>query len=47
MFILANQRLDDREGEVRKVIAHLENNMDNMEFLGITGVEDKLQEEVC
>ena len=44
MFILANQRLDDREGEVRKVIAHLEN---NMEFLGITGVEDKLQEEVC
>ena len=44
MFILANHRLEDSEGEVRKVIAHLEN---NMEFLGITGVEDKLQEEVC
>jgi phospholipid-translocating ATPase len=36
--------LEDREKEVRRVISLLET---NMEFLGITGVEDKLQEDVC
>ena len=38
-FIRANEQLDNREQEVRKAIAYLES---NMEFLGITGVEDKL-----
>jgi len=36
--------MDNREEEWRRVISYLEN---NMEFLGITGVEDKLQEDVC
>jgi phospholipid-translocating ATPase len=40
----ANERLDEREAEVRKVVGLIEN---NMEFLGITGVEDMLQEDVC
>jgi phospholipid-translocating ATPase len=40
----AQERLEDREAEVRKAIGAIEN---NMEFLGITGVEDMLQEEVC
>jgi phospholipid-translocating ATPase len=36
--------MDDREREIKKVVSMLET---NMEFLGITGVEDKLQENVC
>ena len=36
--------MDDREREIKKVVSILET---NMEFLGITGVEDKLQEDVC
>ena len=40
----ACQALRDREKKVQKVVELLEN---NMEFLGITGVEDKLQEDIC
>jgi len=40
----ASQSLEDREEKVRKVVESLET---DMEFLGITGVEDKLQEDVC
>lgn len=40
----AQTTLNNREIAVRKVIDQLEQ---NMEFLGITGVEDKLQEDVC
>ena len=36
--------MTDREAQVRKVVESLEH---DMEFLGITGVEDKLQEDVC
>jgi phospholipid-translocating ATPase len=43
-FNKANQSLSNRETEVRKIIESLEV---DMEFLGITGVEDKLQEDVC
>jgi magnesium-transporting ATPase (P-type) len=35
----AQERLENREQEQIKVISYLEN---HMEFLGITGVEDKL-----
>lgn len=31
--------MEDRDDEIRKAISLIEN---NMEFLGITGVEDKL-----
>lgn len=31
--------MEERESEIRRVVSLLEN---NMEFLGITGVEDKL-----
>ncbi len=40
----ANTSMVHREKKVRDVVESLEN---NMEFLGITGVEDKLQEDVC
>ncbi len=40
----ANTLLQNREIQVKKVIELLEN---DMEFLGVTGVEDKLQEDVC
>lgn len=40
----ASAALSNREAAVRKVIEQLEH---NMEFLGVTGVEDKLQEDVC
>lgn len=40
----ANESIEDREHEVRRAVGLLEK---DMEFLGITGVEDKLQEEVC
>ena len=43
-FEEANTSMVNREKKVREVIESLEN---NMEFLGITGVEDKLQEDVC
>jgi phospholipid-translocating ATPase len=39
LFDKANEKLDNREEEVRKVVSLMEL---NMEFLGITGVEDKL-----
>jgi phospholipid-translocating ATPase len=39
LFVRANERLEDREAEVRKVVNIMET---NMEFLGITGVEDML-----
>jgi len=42
-FIEANAQMVGREAAVRKCIETLEF---NMEFLGITGVEDKLQEDV-
>lgn len=42
-FIDANAQMVGREVAVRKCIETLEH---NMEFLGITGVEDKLQEDV-
>lgn len=44
MYTSANEKMENRDKEVRKAISALEN---NMEFLGITGVEDKLQENVC
>jgi phospholipid-translocating ATPase len=44
LYTKANEKMENRELEVRKAISALEN---NMEFLGITGVEDKLQESVC
>ena len=44
LYTRANEKMEKRDQEVRKAIAALEN---NMEFLGITGVEDKLQENVC
>lgn len=44
LFVKANQQLEDRDVEVRKVVAQLEV---GMEFLAITGVEDMLQEDVC
>lgn len=40
----ACQSLRDRETKIRKVVESLEH---NMEFLAITGVEDKLQEDIC
>mmetsp|Transcript_5797 Transcript_5797/g.5006 ORF Transcript_5797/g.5006 Transcript_5797/m.5006 type:complete len:152 (+) Transcript_5797:1869-2324(+) len=40
----ANNQTENREAQVRKVVEMLEG---EMEFLGITGVEDKLQEEVA
>lgn len=40
----ATQALNDRESKIRKAIELLET---NMEFLSITGVEDKLQEDIC
>ena len=40
----ACQALENRDAQTRETIESLEN---NMEFLGITGVEDKLQEDVC
>lgn len=40
----AQTTLINREATIRQVIDQLEQ---NMEFLGITGVEDKLQEDVC
>lgn len=43
-FEEASATLSNREAAVRKVIDQLEH---NMEFLGVTGVEDKLQEDVC
>ena len=43
-MVRANERIEDREVEVRKVVGLLEHNMD---FLAITGVEDMLQEDVC
>ena len=43
-FEEASAMLSNREVAVRKVIEQLEH---NMEFLGVTGVEDKLQEDVC
>ena len=44
LFIEASSVLEDREATIRKVVDQLEA---DMEFLGITGVEDKLQEDVC
>lgn len=44
MYDDASTLLQNREQAVRKVIEQLEN---EMEFLGVTGVEDKLQEDVC
>ena len=44
MYDDANMVLQNREPAVRKVVEQLEN---EMEFLGVTGVEDKLQEDVC
>jgi len=38
------ERVEQREKEMRKSMQQLEK---NMQFLGITGVEDKLQEDVC
>ena len=43
-YDMAQTTLNNREAVIRKVIDQLEQNMD---FLGITGVEDKLQEDVC
>jgi len=40
----ACQSLSNREGKIRQVIESLET---NMRLLGITGVEDKLQEDIC
>lgn len=39
----AEAKLKDREKHILRVVASLENDMD---FLGVTGVEDKLQENV-
>jgi phospholipid-translocating ATPase len=36
--------LNDREGSIARAVAELEN---EMELLGVTGVEDKLQDEVA
>ncbi|CAD8189038.1 unnamed protein product [Paramecium pentaurelia] len=43
-FDQANEQIENRDTEIQKAISLLEK---DMEFLGITGVEDKLQEEVC
>ena len=39
MYKSADEKLDGRNEAIRKVMEQLEN---DMEFLGITGVEDKL-----
>ena len=44
MYKSADEKLDGRNEAIRKVMEQLEN---DMEFLGITGVEDKLQEDIC
>lgn len=44
MYDDASMLLQNRDQAVRKVVDQLEN---DMEFLGVTGVEDKLQEDVC
>ena len=44
MYDDAQTLLQNRDQAVRKVVEQLEN---EMEFLGVTGVEDKLQEDVC
>ncbi len=36
--------MNDREGSIARAVAELEN---EMELLGVTGVEDKLQDEVA
>ena len=38
-LIVANRKLRNRETSINKVVASLEKDMD---FLGVTGVEDKL-----
>jgi phospholipid-translocating ATPase len=43
MYEEASLSLDNRAGKMRKIVEALER---DMEFLGITGVEDKLQEDV-
>ncbi|EGR32551.1 phospholipid-translocating p-type flippase family protein, putative [Ichthyophthirius multifiliis] len=40
----AQESLQDRNQQIRNIASELET---NMELIGITGVEDKLQEEVC
>ncbi|MBP3766285.1 MAG: hypothetical protein J6G98_03810 [Bacilli bacterium] len=39
----AKTEMEDREGKIRKVVDELE---ENMKFLCVTGVEDKLQVDV-
>ncbi|EGR32280.1 hypothetical protein IMG5_090120, partial [Ichthyophthirius multifiliis] len=43
-YFQANTQLQNREEKKKEVLQSIEK---NMEFLGITGVEDKLQDEVC
>ena len=44
LFTEANNSLTNREQNINKIIDQLEV---DMEFLAVTGVEDKLQEDIC
>lgn len=44
LYHQARTSLEDRDKKEEEVIIQLEK---DMEFLGVTGVEDKLQEDVC